>query len=559
MIKLRPWQQAALDKAINWFTIERKDKKFLINAAPGAGKTIAAISIAQKLFEMNEIERVIVIAPRKTVIDQWKTDFKLITNKEMLVVSSGDIESYGLDVCATWNAIENLRDGFQKICHDFKTLVICDEHHHAAVGAVWGKSANNAFEKCRYSIVLTGTPVRTDGEKPVWFFYSKETGSLEHPQEGTFNLSYGDSVRLKYCRPIFFHRHEGNFTVTHKDINLNVSGTEGVKLKSGQDNEVTKVIQKSVDFFTLARQPVYLKDGKTPDIKSFQSTMLQAGIDKLSEIKERLPNAGGLVIAPTVDVAIYMHKLLEMLTGEKVTLVHNEITDSENLIKSFRQSKDRDWIVSVQMISEGVDIKRLRTLVYLPNAQTELAFRQAMGRVVRSMDIQNDDSWAYVIMPIFNTFEEYARRIEDEMAAAHIKEDELKKKTKKCPVCEQECEKSASICNGCSYEFPEKKTRFKKCEKCETQNPVQSKSCQSCGEDFSLEYKLTLKEALRLGGISRGMDVDEEDIKLAEVNRKELREAIMRSGDEELLQMYPPETLARIYKNLDTIFGKKNK
>ena len=188
----------------------------------------------------------------------------------MLVVSSGDIESYGMDICATWNAIEGLRDGFQKICHDYKTLVICDEHHHAAVGAVWGKGANNAFEKCRYSIVLTGTPVRTDGEKPVWFFYSKETGKLDHPQEGTYNLSYGESVRLKYCRPIFFHRHEGNFTVTHKDINLNVSGSGGVQLKNGQENEVTKVIQKSVDFYTLARQPVYLKDGKTPDIKSFQ-------------------------------------------------------------------------------------------------------------------------------------------------------------------------------------------------------------------------------------------------------------------------------------------------
>ena len=179
---LRPWQQAALDKAINWFVNEKKDKKFLINAAPGAGKTIAAITIAQKLFDMNVIERVIVIAPRKTVIDQWKDDFKLITKKEMLVVSSGDIESYGMDICATWNAIEGLRDGFQKICHDYKTLVICDEHHHAAVGAVWGKGANNAFEKCRYSIVLTGTPVRTDGEKPVWFFYSKETGKLDHPQ-----------------------------------------------------------------------------------------------------------------------------------------------------------------------------------------------------------------------------------------------------------------------------------------------------------------------------------------------------------------------------------------
>ena len=284
--------------------------------------------------------------------------------------------------------------------------------------------------------------------------------------------------------------------------------------------------------------------------------MLQAGIDKLSEIKERLPNAAGLVIAPTVIVAQYMHDLLEELTGEKPTLVHNEIQDSENQIKAFRKSK-KDWIVSVQMISEGVDIKRLRTLVYLPSAQTELAFRQAMGRVVRSMDTDVDDSWAYVIMPIFKTFEEYARRVEDEMSVTHITEEELKKKTKKCPICEEECQKLATVCDYCAYEFPLKKTRFKKCEKCETQNPIQSKSCQSCGEDFSLEYKLTLKEALRLGGISRGMDIDEEDVRLAEVNREELKKVFLQSGDEELLQIYPPETLARIYKNLDKVFGKK--
>ena len=556
MITLRPWQKSALDQALKWFLIEKKDKKFLINAAPGSGKTIAAISIAQKLFEINEIERVIVIAPRKAVIDQWKKDFKIITNKDMLVVSSGEIESYGMDICATWNAIDNLRDGFQKICNDFKTLVICDEHHHAAVGAVWGKSANNAFEKCKYSIVLTGTPIRTDGEKPVWFYYSKETGNLEHPQAGTYSLTYGDSVRLKYCRPIFFHRHEGDFTVTHKDINFHVSGLGGVKLKSGTENEITKVIQKSVDFFTLARQPVYLKDEITPDIKSFQSTMLQAGIQKLSEIKERLPNAGGLVIAPTINVAQYMCDLLFLLTGEKPVLVHSEIIDSENQIEAFRNSK-KDWIVSVQMISEGVDIKRLRTLVYLPKAQTELAFRQAMGRVVRSMDTENDDSWAYVIIPIFKTFEEYAKRIEGEMVAANVKEEELKKNTKKCPICDEECQRLSSICNSCAYEFPQKKLRFKKCDSCNTQNPFQSKSCQSCGDDFSLEYKLTLKEALRLGGISRGMEIEEEDVVLAEQNRKELREALLKSGDEELLQTFPPETLARLHRILDNTFGKK--
>lgn len=38
MITLRPWQKSALDQALKWFLIEKKDKKFLINAAPGSGK-----------------------------------------------------------------------------------------------------------------------------------------------------------------------------------------------------------------------------------------------------------------------------------------------------------------------------------------------------------------------------------------------------------------------------------------------------------------------------------------------------------------------------------------
>ena len=61
-LKLRPWQEEALAKAVNWLLKDRKDKHFLINAAPGAGKTIAACAIAQYMIEHNEIDRIIVIA-----------------------------------------------------------------------------------------------------------------------------------------------------------------------------------------------------------------------------------------------------------------------------------------------------------------------------------------------------------------------------------------------------------------------------------------------------------------------------------------------------------------
>ena len=41
------------------------------------------------------------------------------------------------------------------------------------------------------------------------------------------------------------------------------------------------------------------------------------------------------------------------------------------------------WLVSVLMVSEGVDIPRLRVGVYATPARTELFFRQVIGRFIR--------------------------------------------------------------------------------------------------------------------------------------------------------------------------------
>ena len=76
--KLRPWQLEALNTVLKWLVVDRQERRFLINAAPGAGKTIAACAIAQELIERNEIDRVIVIAPRVEVVNQWADDFRRV-------------------------------------------------------------------------------------------------------------------------------------------------------------------------------------------------------------------------------------------------------------------------------------------------------------------------------------------------------------------------------------------------------------------------------------------------------------------------------------------------
>ncbi|XHC14062.1 DEAD/DEAH box helicase family protein [Labrenzia sp. ac12] len=552
-IQLRTWQSEALHKALAWLLGANGDRHFILNAAPGAGKTIAACVIAQELISRGEIDRVVVIAPRAEVVNQWARDFQTVTSRPMSKVTGvdGDLAGLGIDVCATWAAIEGLLEGFQEICRRERTLVICDEHHHAAVKAAWGDSADSAFAMARHVLILTGTPIRSDGAQSVWLAYDTK-GAIDHPDAGTYTLSYGDAVDLGYCRPVTFHRHEGHFTVDLEDgTTVDVHSRKPADL-TGKLKRVPG-LQAALDFYRLACTPQYDPvDGVTPLLTGYQATMLDWGSRKLDELRLRMPEAGGLVIAPTIEMAEYMADLLESLEGERPTLVHSQTGNAESRIRAFRATSKR-WIVSVAMISEGVDIKRLRVLVHLPNALTELAFRQAIGRVVRTSGPE-DDTRAYVIMPSTETFEAYARRIEGEMPASQRK-DPGPPKTKACPVCHAECGLSAPACEECGHEFSNgRKAALKACAGCGAQNPAGAESCHACGERFQSAFTLTLDEALRTGAIVRGMDLSEEEVSQAETLAAPVRNRILASGDTTLLRVIrslPEESFARLKDILD--------
>ena len=275
--------------------------------------------------------------------------------------------------------------------------------------------------------------------------------------------------------------------------------------------------------------------------------MIEHASSKLDELRYRMPNAGGLVIAPNIKMAEYFCDLIRQIDGEEPTLVHSDKTGSEQRIAAFRASSRR-WIVSVAMISEGVDIPRLRVLVYLPNSQTELSFRQSIGRIVRNAG-HNDDTRGYVVMPAFEVFDRFARRVEKEMPVSKRK-DHIPK-TKKCPVCENECNVKDVKCGSCGHHFEErpKQTSQKFCDHCGSANDLKADSCQVCGTAFKQSFTIRLEEALRDGSIVRGLDLSEEEVREAERIAPGFREEILRSGDEFIIQMLsklPDEAVGRV-------------
>jgi superfamily II DNA or RNA helicase len=273
--------------------------------------------------------------------------------------------------------------------------------------------------------------------------------------------------------------------------------------------------------------------------------MIEWGVDKLNDLRNHMPEAGALVIAPNIAMAEYFAKVIEEIEGEKPFIVHSETGDAEGKIAAFRNTNKR-WIVSVAMISEGVDIPRLRVLIYLPNASTEVAFRQAIGRVVRTMG-RDDDSRAYVIMPSWEIFDKYARRVESEMSASAKKEKSSS--TKKCPSCTTELPLNATSCNVCDHEFPLKPRQMKNCPKCDALNRLSASTCHSCSNSFQQEFKLTLEEAMRVGAIVRGIDMTEEEVMESEAMAPELRKLFLSSGDEKIIKILktmPEESYSRL-------------
>jgi hypothetical protein len=103
---------------------------------------------------------------------------------------------------------------------------------------------------------------------------------------------------------------------------------------------------------------------------------------QLRRIREDHPAAAGLVIAIDQEHARGIAHLMRTRLGVEPVLALSEDPRAADRIARFGRGTE-PWIVAVRMVSEGVDIPRLRVGVFATTTTTELFFRQAVGRLVR--------------------------------------------------------------------------------------------------------------------------------------------------------------------------------
>ncbi len=389
---LREWQRRALSAVLSHPTVD-----FLAMATPAAGKTRFALRVAHEFMTSGAALRILVVCPTNHLRTQWsdaagKMGLQLdpaLTNEQGLEASDyhGAVVTYQ-QVCLA-PAL------FQRGCRSRKTLIILDELHHAGDGKNWGKALRTAFEPSAFRLILSGTPFRSDNN-PIPFIRYEQGES-----QADFAYGYTDAIRDSVCRPIVFPSYEGELTWLSEGREHTATFEDGLTFDRQRERLKTALIQESW------LGPV-ITDAHT------QLTRLR---------KEEQADAGGLIVSMDQDHARWVADLVGRITGTKAGVAVSDDPAASRTIETFARHKTQQWLVAVNMVSEGVDIPRLRVGVYGTNVLTEMYFRQVVGRFVRMQDLIPKPQRAWLYLPKDPILVRYARQIKAERD--HVLEDIL--------------------------------------------------------------------------------------------------------------------------------------
>jgi superfamily II DNA or RNA helicase len=356
--KLRAWQQEALDRYF-----EREHRDFLVSATPGAGKTTFALRLASELLKRRLIDRVTVVAPTEHLKTQWAD----AAHRAGIRLDPRFSNRHGREsrqfhgVVVTYAQIAVRAALHRELTESKRTLVILDEVHHGGDALSWGDAIREAFDGATRRLSLTGTPFRTDTAPIPFVQYLRNEKGVRLSQTD-YAYGYGRALRDGVVRPVIF---------------LSYAGSMRWRTRQGEELEATLGQPDTTDVTAQAWRAALDPDG------DWITAVLAAADRRLSEVRQAVPDAGGLVIATDQATARAYATILTGLTGHAPVVVLSDESEASERIQKFAEGTQR-WMVAVRMVSEGVDVPRLSVGVYATSAATPLYFAQAIGRFVRA-------------------------------------------------------------------------------------------------------------------------------------------------------------------------------
>lgn len=370
------WQENAREKRMaksgaDWTQI----------AGVGSGKTQFSIKCVKDDFDAKMTRAALFFAPT-TAIKNGFVD---------------EAAAMGLCIDPEWNPnkMRSLRDGFHGAAFTYAgakdiglslrdflkavpTTSVFDEWHHFEddVSSGWLSSINMVLALSTRRIKMSGTMFRTVGAIHGVAVDSKGYAIADDD----FQYRYGVAADIN--RGIEFPFYDGK-TEFEKD--------DGSRYEYKFSDPKSEAMANKMLFASLTAG-------------DFLPHMLNAANNKITQLRRQRPNGiptlggkkfmdAGLVVCIDIKHAERVCKILHSM-NEDPLLVHSDEKGSHDAIRLFKKS-DRRWIVSVGMVTEGVNLPRITVGVWAANITAPMCVLQGIGRAVRRIGPLDDIGYWY--------------------------------------------------------------------------------------------------------------------------------------------------------------------
>jgi len=407
------WQQAAFERYKKFY--DQRSIHVQI-AGTGSGKTAAGSAMASYAFTRESAKNplILVAVPFRSIKEGWQRWLKRfgISRTTINNNNAADPSLEGI-ICTYASLGEMMR---MVLTWDRPVILVLDEFHHLEENGQWASplvdlTVSDSSAVVR-AIMLSGTPWHETGGLPTSLVQYDDNGYVVHDHIYTYGDAVNEDDEERNVVPVEFRLIDG---VAHQ---TKFDPDSGELLEGGRsfDTQTMRKTDPLSPFFDFDCETIYQYDAALE--------LIDRAVERLDQVRsvDGTDYAGGIFITMFGEQAKAVKRYLQAAHGKNAVVVQSDDPKAHDAIKTFSRSHHQEWIIAINMISEGVDIPRLKVLGDLTHKKTLLHVIQRWGRVLRRVR-KPDDSFAtnpsaYVYALNHPFLREIARQIEEEVNRA---------------------------------------------------------------------------------------------------------------------------------------------
>jgi superfamily II DNA or RNA helicase len=370
----RDWQLRALDRVVERIT---RAQVATVAAAPGAGKTVFGALVFEALREADVVDRLVVLAPRATLVQQWHDSIYRARHVE--VRPGHEVERRGQDgVVVTYQSLSAQTVGVHRRQAELqRTLFVLDEVHHVGEPdhSAWAKWVAELVGDVRSEIHvagvlnLSGTLWRSKAAERISTIRYTRDAEGKYVSEVDFEVTAAQLIRDGQLRPVDLYRRGATVDL----VNLAAARHIVARIADLDDRGAARAAIREL-----------------PSDSAWRASFVEAVLDRLERRHRDLGNgpAKALIVARSQTEARAFRDAADQVMRQRgmrpiAELVVSDEQDAHRTLERFRTSDRPGVLCTVDMAGEGYDCPDIVVVGFATNKLTPLYVRQVVARAQR--------------------------------------------------------------------------------------------------------------------------------------------------------------------------------